>query len=266
MNIWELIFSILVLGVIIKFRNEIWRSFKGAMTIPTEVKERRHELEKLRIEKGISFDRNQFTRHVLSFIVAIVGLTAVIVICISTLLSSFSTSILDNNDVSSSLDFNGNMDMQFDGYFTKEITKKSVKVNPDCRDTFEYMEYSYIEDEPSLFDGKMFEKLEDTGFIEYSGTRPCDPLYITKLKCNEDNSTTLLYKKNLKDCEREITEVESAGEFIPTNLTVNGFTINGSGSGASGNIIGFGVSSAIISELQSELSDLNDYRWEHGYK
>ena len=69
-------------------------------------------------------------------------------------------------------------------------------------------------------------ELEDEGFVEYSGTRPCDPLYETKLKCNEDNSTTLLYKKNLKDCEREIIEVETPQNFIPTNFTVNGISVS----------------------------------------
>jgi hypothetical protein len=283
MNIWELIFLLVVVGIAVKYRTElccVLMDIAKAIRPSDEEAKRWHELKKTKVENGAFFDWNKFMRNLLMFGILFIGLFVVT-------FSQFSNRILQDNTVQSSMDFDTNVDMQFDGYFTQKITYESVKLDPDCVDTFDYLEYSYaIPLVPST--NKRLEYIKDEGWTQYyrkciegkevleqdsfvdlfenglktGALSPNERQYLERLlkERKEElscNTTLILYKKNLKTCEREIIEVENPREFIPTNLTVNGISISGNGTGAFGNLVGVEMFS-ILSDLHWNFEDYVD--------
>jgi len=229
-----------------------WEGFKKfALTTEADRKENR-ELEKERIKAGSSFNLNKAIMDTFIFIGV---MTAMIIGALSIFGGSIIGSLLDTgnkmlneNDVSTSMDFDSNVDMKFDGYFTTQTTKEVVKIDPSCQDTFEYMDIpnSYP---ITISERRVEERLKDHGWSSYYSMAG-------------DNETIRMFKKNLKDCERETIEKEYHDQFIPTNLTVNGIAVNGSMEGELKNMIGLGI----LALLQDK--DLNDlqYGWKYFWR
>jgi hypothetical protein len=280
MNFWGTIFLVVVGVVAVKYRKEFfevvkdWTDFlndKRAWKEREAKSEKQYDLEKTKFEAGAFFDWNNFIRNLLIFSIILVGLFVVT-------FSQFSNQILQDNEVSSSMDFSTDIDVQFDGYFTKEITKKVVKIDPSCQDTFKYLEHSYaLPQLPSTT--KRLEQINDEGWTQYytvclgdkefpeedffvkniryaintsdmhqQDKEYFDALFRERIGEHSCNTTLVFYKKNLEDCEREIIEVENPKQFIPTNLTVNGISVSGNGTGNLGNLVGMEAFS-ILSDI-----------------
>ncbi|MEE9118298.1 MAG: hypothetical protein V3U02_06875 [Calditrichia bacterium] len=241
-----------------------------------------YEIKKAKIEHGAFFDGNKFLRNILIF----VSILAILIVgSILVFGNSLANSLLNDNDMSSSMDFDTDVDLKFDGYFTQRVTREVAQLDPDCRDSFDYFKYSYKNKTWGVIES--LERINDDGWIQYyekcigdkefpehdyfvaqfreAVNRSDIPVYDKNylehaLKDRVGvpttcNTTLILYKKNLKDCEREIIEVETPRMFIPTNLTVNGISISGNGSGDIGNLVGVEMFS-ILADLHWSNTDL----------
>ena len=253
MDTWKLFFLAGIIFLGIKYRRELTKPIKdflvGITPTPEEL-QRKHELKKAKVENGAFFDWNKFMR---AFFVFILGTSLIIILGLGLFLVTFSqlsNQLLQDTDVSSSIDFATDIDMQFDGYFTKEITRTTQKVDPNCIDSFEYMELIYINETFEILKEK--EILKDSGWSRYNGGKDD----------TNQNVSVDMFKKNLNDCERDIIEIESPGLFIPTNLTVNGISVSGNGTGNIGNLIG----TEIFSRLSDSPLNWKDYLSQENYR
>ena len=213
------------------FKEVIYKAFSSLQGEEPneETLKREHELRKLKIERGLAFNWNDFFKYSSIFLLGAIFLGIVLLLgglkYGSPLLSSTITTPMAGN-IDYLIDFE--TDVDFQGYFAKDKFKMLEKKYLNCTELFDYkiIEHGVVSPATGFFtlDSSIeYQKLLDEGWVVFETQE------YTELS-NTSAVRKIALRKSKGNCEYVTVERETGSpKFIPTNLTIKNLKIKTSG-------------------------------------